>query len=79
MWNLCVWGTDHESQKQRGEVSGSSTATGNSVVSDEEDIFSKMRTPKFSRKYHMGSSSDAEIDYRRVRSLKGRQRTENAS
>lgn len=65
----CNHSEDHESRRQPEEVSGSSTPD-NRILSDEEDIFAKMRTPKFSRKYHMGSSSDAEIDYRRGRSLR---------
>jgi hypothetical protein len=37
----------------------------------DDDIFSKMASSKTSRKYHLGlSSSDAEIDYRRGRSLR---------
>ncbi|KAL8088272.1 uncharacterized protein At1g76660 [Apium graveolens] len=41
------------------------------VLSDSEDIFSKMGTSRFSRKYKKGlSSSDAEVDYRSGRSLR---------
>jgi hypothetical protein len=37
----------------------------------DDDIFSKMASSKISRKYHLGiSTSDAEIDYRRGRSLR---------
>lgn len=43
---------------------------GNHILS-EDDIFSKMGSSKHGRKYHFGlSSSDAEIDYRRGRSLR---------
>ncbi|CAK7345936.1 unnamed protein product [Dovyalis caffra] len=57
---------DPKSRWQTGNISGSSTP-GN----HDEDIFSKMASSKISRKYHLGlSSSDAEIDYRRGRSLR---------
>lgn len=43
----------------------------NHAMSDDEGIFSKMGTLRLSRKYDHGlSSSDAEIDYRRGRSLR---------
>ncbi|KAK3169160.1 hypothetical protein Dsin_000064 [Dipteronia sinensis] len=55
---------ENKSRRQRGNDSGSSTP-------GEEDIFSKMGSSRISRKYHLGlSSSDAEIDYRRGRSLR---------
>lgn len=55
---------------QAGDVSESDTP-GNRIFSDEEDIFSKMGASKMNRKYQMGlSNSDAEIDYRRGRSLR---------
>ncbi|KAH8514914.1 hypothetical protein H0E87_003677 [Populus deltoides] len=61
--------SDPKSRWQPGNVSGSSTPS-NHVVTDD-DIFSKMASSKTSRKYHFGlSSSDAEIDYRRGRSLR---------
>jgi len=61
--------SDPKSRWQPGNVSGSSTPS-NHVVTDD-DIFSKMASSKTSRKYHLGlSSSDAEIDYRRGRSLR---------
>lgn len=61
---------DNKPKRQSGDVSGASTL-GNQVLTDEEDIFSKMRTSRNSRKYHQGlSCSDAEIDYRRGRSLR---------
>lgn len=57
-------------RKRPGDVFGRSMA-GNHIMSDEDDIFSRMGTSKISRKYHQGlSSSDAEIDYRRGRSLR---------
>uniref|UniRef100_A0A6N2KBP0 Hydroxyproline-rich glycoprotein family protein n=1 Tax=Salix viminalis TaxID=40686 RepID=A0A6N2KBP0_SALVM len=60
---------DPKSRWQPWNVYGSSTP-GNHVVADD-DIFSKMSSSKISRKYHLGlSSSDAEIDYRRGRSLR---------
>ncbi|KAJ0621992.1 hypothetical protein HanIR_Chr01g0015051 [Helianthus annuus] len=42
-------------------------------LTDNEDIFSKMDGSRMNVKYHMGigqSNSDAEIDYRRGRSLR---------
>lgn len=47
------------------------SAPGTHILSDDEDIFSKMGASRISRKYHLGlSSSDAEIEYRRGRSLR---------
>ncbi|XP_050214870.1 uncharacterized protein At1g76660 [Mercurialis annua] len=61
---------DPKSRRQAGDVSVSSSP-GIQVVADNDDIFSKMTSAKMSRKYQMGSScSDAEIDYRRGRSLR---------
>lgn len=52
------------------DVCGRSTP-GEDDLTDDEDIFSKMGGSRISRKYQMGlSSSDAEIDYRRGRSLR---------
>ncbi|CAI9115503.1 OLC1v1016416C1 [Oldenlandia corymbosa var. corymbosa] len=49
------------------------SASGAHILSDDEDIFSKMGASRINRKYHLGlSSSDAEIEYRRGRSLKQR-------
>ncbi|KDP36711.1 hypothetical protein JCGZ_08002 [Jatropha curcas] len=60
---------DSKSRRQTGDVSGSSTP-GIHALTDDDDIFSKMTSSKISRKYNLGSScSDAEIDYRRGRSL----------
>ncbi|KAL0440352.1 UNVERIFIED_CONTAM: hypothetical protein Slati_2518200 [Sesamum latifolium] len=43
----------------------------NDILSDDDDIFTKMGTRRIGRKYHFGSSnSDAEIEYRRGRSLR---------
>ncbi|TQD69909.1 hypothetical protein C1H46_044559 [Malus baccata] len=68
----CTGSEDHKSWGQSGDVSRSSTP-GIRIVANEEDIFSKMGSSKLSRKYQMGqSSSDAEIDYRRGRSLRER-------
>ncbi|KAF5455542.1 hypothetical protein F2P56_025105 [Juglans regia] len=61
---------DNISWRKSGNVSGSSTP-GNDTLTDEEDIFSKMELSKSNRKYHLGlSCSDAEVDYRRGRSLR---------
>ncbi|KAL3504272.1 hypothetical protein ACH5RR_034113 [Cinchona calisaya] len=58
------------SEKQSGDFSVRS-APGNHIPSDDEDIFSKMGASRISRKQHLGlSSSDAEIEYRRGRSLR---------
>ncbi|KAI5668643.1 hypothetical protein M9H77_18496 [Catharanthus roseus] len=47
------------------------SAPGTHILSDDEDIISKMGASRISRKYHLGlSSSDAEIEYRRGRSLR---------
>lgn len=60
---------DHGSQRQPGDVSGKTTHSEH-ILSDNKDIFSKMGKSR-SRKYHLGlSSSDAEVDYRRGRSLR---------
>ncbi|XP_047955783.1 uncharacterized protein At1g76660-like [Salvia hispanica] len=55
---------DQAPQKQQGLPSSH-------IPSDDEDIYSKMGAPRNSRKYPFGSSnSDAEIEYRRGRSLR---------
>ncbi|KAF5739262.1 hypothetical protein HS088_TW12G00464 [Tripterygium wilfordii] len=55
---------------QSGSISGFGVPS-NHILNVEEDLFSNMSATKLSRKYHLGlSSSDAEIDYRRVRSLR---------
>ncbi|XP_022772511.1 uncharacterized protein At1g76660-like [Durio zibethinus] len=60
---------DHKSERQVTDISGSSTSI-NHTLTDEEDVFLKKDSSR-SRKYHLGlSSSDAEIDYRRGRSLR---------
>lgn len=62
--------SDNKSRRQPVNVSGSSTPVSD-ILTDEEDVFSKMELSKSSRKYQLGlSSSDAEIDYRRGRSLR---------
>lgn len=67
---LSLHDLENKPRGQSGNVSGACTP-GNQVPTDEEDIFSKMRTSRNSRKYHQGlSCSDAEIDYRRGRSLR---------
>ncbi|THG17281.1 hypothetical protein TEA_010485 [Camellia sinensis var. sinensis] len=62
----------HISRGQPRDASGQSTpGSGNCILTDEENIFSRMGTSKISRKHHLGlSSSNAEIDYRRARSLR---------
>ncbi|RVX15998.1 Uncharacterized protein CK203_005820 [Vitis vinifera] len=65
----CKTFEDHKSERQSGNESGSSTP-GKHILTDEEEIFPKGAS-KIGRKYHLGlSSSDAEIDYRRGRSLR---------
>lgn len=55
--------TDHTSPKQ--------IELANHAMSDDEGIFSKLGTLRVSRKHDHGlSTSDAEIDYRRGRSLR---------
>ena len=62
--------SDSKLRRQAGDVSGSSTP-GIHVVTDDDEIFSKMTSSKISRKYNLGSScSDAEVEYRRGRSLR---------
>ncbi|OWM85968.1 uncharacterized protein At1g76660-like [Punica granatum] len=66
---------DHKDLKpwrQPGKVSGSSTPGIHVQTEDEEeDVFSKMKSSRNSRRYHLESSmSDAEIEYRRGRSLR---------
>ncbi|XVF74023.1 hypothetical protein PTKIN_Ptkin13bG0028600 [Pterospermum kingtungense] len=56
---------DHKLRRQMTDVSGF-----NHILTDEEDVLLKKSSSR-SRKYHLGlSSSDAEIDYRRGRSLR---------
>ncbi|XP_050379057.1 uncharacterized protein At1g76660 [Argentina anserina] len=62
---------DKKSPRQPCDVSRSSTPGMFTVTNEEEDIFSRMGSSKSSRRYPMGQScSDAEIDYRRGRSLR---------
>ncbi|MCE2056181.1 hypothetical protein HAX54_044188 [Datura stramonium] len=61
---------DHTSPKHSMDVF-KQIEPANHAMSDDEGIFSKMGTLRLSRKYDHGlSSSDAEIDYRRGRSLR---------
>lgn len=67
---LSYYGADQKSRRQVDNVSGSSTPI-NRTLTDEEDVYLKKSSSR-SRKYQLGlSSSDAEIDYRRGRSLRG--------
>ncbi|GMJ10524.1 hypothetical protein like AT1G76660 [Hibiscus trionum] len=67
----CNGHEDHKSRRQVADVSGSSTAI-NHPLTDEEEVLLKKSSSR-SRKYQMGlSCSDAEIDYRRGRSLRER-------
>ncbi|OVA16091.1 hypothetical protein BVC80_8665g11 [Macleaya cordata] len=70
--NLCNGFKDHRSEKQSGDVSEHRKLADNHALTDEEDIFSMMGSSKSSKRYYrLGSSnSDAEIDYRRGRSLR---------
>lgn len=61
---------DDKSDGHAGDVSGQSTPS-NFTLTDEEDIFSDSGKFRNNRKYHTGlSCSDAEIEYRRGRSLR---------
>lgn len=55
--------SDQVPQKRRGLQSSH-------ILSDDEDIYSKMGAPRNGRKYQFSSNSDAEIEYRRGRSLR---------
>ncbi|XP_023524439.1 uncharacterized protein At1g76660 [Cucurbita pepo subsp. pepo] len=64
---LCNGCKDDKLQRQPGNLPGSSTSQG-----ETEDLFSRIGSSKNSRKYnHALSCSDAEVDYRRGRSLRG--------
>ncbi|KAL0284310.1 UNVERIFIED_CONTAM: hypothetical protein Sangu_2833500 [Sesamum angustifolium] len=64
-------------QKRFENVPGRSFPS-NDMLSDDDDIFTKMGTRRIGRKYHFGSSnSDAEIEYRRGRSLREERRRES--
>ncbi|KAJ9167009.1 hypothetical protein P3X46_021693 [Hevea brasiliensis] len=66
----CDGNEDPKSRKQAGDISASSTP-GIHALKDDDNIFSKMTSSKISRRYDLGAScSDAEIDYRRGRSLR---------
>ncbi|KAJ7967029.1 putative Hydroxyproline-rich glycoprotein family protein [Quillaja saponaria] len=67
---ICNGYEDHKSQRLQGNICGSSTSHNHFLV-DEEDIFSKMGSSRINKKHQLGySCSDAEIDYRRGRSLR---------
>lgn len=64
--------SDHKSPGHCSNSSGLSTPDNHSRM-DDEDMFSKMGSSRMCRKYPMGlSCSDAEVDYRRGRSLRER-------
>ncbi|KAL3830498.1 hypothetical protein ACJIZ3_019300 [Penstemon smallii] len=64
--------SDQVPHKRFGDASVRSLPN-NHTLSDEEDIYSKMGASRIGRKYQFGSSnSDAEIEYRRGRSLRER-------
>lgn len=64
--------SDHKSPGYCSNSSGLSTPDTHTLM-DDEDIFSKMGSSRICRKYQMGlSCSDAEVDYRRGRSLRER-------
>ncbi|XP_061368437.1 LOW QUALITY PROTEIN: uncharacterized protein At1g76660 [Gastrolobium bilobum] len=68
--SICQGYEDHKSQGNCSNGSGLSTPDRHTLM-DDEDIFSKMGSSRISRKYQMGlSCSDAEVDYRRGRSLR---------
>ncbi|XP_057794649.1 uncharacterized protein At1g76660-like [Salvia miltiorrhiza] len=59
-----------EGQAPHKRISGRGLPSSH-ILSDDEDIYSKMGAPRNGRKYQFGSSnSDAEIEYRRGRSLR---------
>ncbi|KAI4336664.1 hypothetical protein L6164_015162 [Bauhinia variegata] len=67
---ICQGYEDHKSQGHYNRCSGLS-ASDTHITMDEADIFSKMGSSRIIRKYQVGSScSDAEVDYRRGRSLR---------
>ncbi|CAI9763931.1 unnamed protein product [Fraxinus pennsylvanica] len=67
---LCDGLKDQVPQRRLGDVSGRSTP-GNHILSDDDCIFSESGSTRNGRKYNIGSSnSDAEVEYRRGRSLR---------
>ncbi|KAK7283813.1 hypothetical protein RIF29_13559 [Crotalaria pallida] len=70
---ICQGNEDNKSQGHCSNSSGLSTPD-NHTLTDEEDIFSKMGTSRVCRKYKTAglSCSDAEVEYRRGRSLRER-------
>uniref|UniRef100_A0A7N0UH06 Uncharacterized protein n=2 Tax=Kalanchoe fedtschenkoi TaxID=63787 RepID=A0A7N0UH06_KALFE len=64
---------DLKSQRKKGDVFASGTRGIHTAhEGEEEDIFSQMGAPRHNRNYHLGSCSDAEIEYSRGRSLRER-------
>ncbi|KAL3655166.1 hypothetical protein CASFOL_000952 [Castilleja foliolosa] len=62
---------DQVPHKRVGDVSGRSLPSMQIPSDDDEDLFSKMEAPRISKKSNFSSSSsDAEIEYRRGRSLR---------
>jgi len=67
---LSWFDADDKSDGHAGDVSGQSTPS-NFTLTDEEDLFSDPGKSRNNRKYRTGlSCSDAEIEYRRGRSLR---------
>lgn len=65
-YNCYLFDADNKLQRQPGDILGSSTSD-----QVEKDVFSRIGSSKNSRKYDLGlSCSDAEVDYRRGRSLR---------
>ncbi|CAM8972269.1 hypothetical protein QQ045_028701 [Rhodiola kirilowii] len=64
---------DLKSQRKNGDIFSSATRSIHTAnEAEKEDIFSQMGAPRHNRKYHLGSCSDAEIEYSRGRSLRER-------
>ncbi|KAF9622392.1 hypothetical protein IFM89_031195 [Coptis chinensis] len=62
----------HDSPKISTDVTDRNQSD-NEVMTDEDDIFSKLGSSRINKRYQLGlSSSDAEIDYRRGRTLRER-------
>ncbi|CAA2934708.1 Hypothetical predicted protein [Olea europaea subsp. europaea] len=67
---LCDSLKDQVPRQQLGDVSGRSIPS-NHILSDDDCVFSKSGSTRNGRKYNFGlSNSDAEIEYRRGRSLR---------
>uniref|UniRef100_A0A7N0UTM0 Uncharacterized protein n=1 Tax=Kalanchoe fedtschenkoi TaxID=63787 RepID=A0A7N0UTM0_KALFE len=64
---------DLKSQRKKGDIFAPGTRGIRAAHGGgEADIFSQMGAPTHNRKYHLGSCSDAEIEYSRGRSLRER-------